>query len=92
MLSYIAFHAEPIARSQRAEKAREHFELYDNKQQKFLDFVLQQYVRSEFEQLDDVKLSTLLELKYHSIVDAKKELGNASKIRDTFIGFQGYLY
>ncbi len=92
VLSYIAFHAEPIARSQRAEKAREHFELYDTKQQKFLDFVLQQYVRSGFEQLDDAKLSNLLKLKYRSIADAKKELGNTSKIRDTFIGFQGYLY
>jgi len=92
VLSYIAFHAEPIARSQRAEKARKHFELYDAKQQKFLDFVLQQYVRSGVEQLDDVKLSNLLELKYHTIADAKKELGNPVKIRDTFIGFQGYLY
>jgi len=93
VLSYIAFHAEPIARKQRAEKAKEYFKLYDTKQQQFLDFVLQQYVDNGVEQLDDdIQLPRLLKLKYHSIADAKKELGNPDKIRKTFIGFQGYLY
>ena len=31
-------------------------------------------------------------LKYKAIADAKRELGAISEIRDTFIGFQEYLY
>jgi hypothetical protein len=34
----------------------------------------------------------LLILKYKAITDAKRELGAISDIRDTFIGFQEYLY
>jgi superfamily II DNA or RNA helicase len=49
-------------------------------------------VREGVSELDDAKLADLLELKYHSIADAKKELGEIKNIRDTFIGFQGYLY
>jgi len=43
-------------------------------------------------ELDDEKLPDLLELKYNTIADAKTELGDIRSIRDTFIGFQGYLY
>jgi hypothetical protein len=35
---------------------------------------------------------TLLELKYHTIDDAADRLGGVPAIRDTFIGFQRYLY
>lgn len=51
-----------------------------------------QYVNSGVEELDDAKLKPLLELKYKDIDDAKRELGDIAGIRDTFIGFQGYLY
>jgi len=44
------------------------------------------------EELDDAKLKPLLELKYKAIDDAKRELGDIATIRNTFIGFQGYLY
>ena len=40
----------------------------------------------------DDKLSELLTLKYQAIADAKHELGDISSIRETFIGFQEYLY
>lgn len=43
-------------------------------------------------QLDDAKLPELLILKYKAIADAKRELGNIGSIRETFIGFQEYLY
>lgn len=53
---------------------------------------MNQYVNSGVEELDDAKLKPLLELKYKAIDDAKRESGNIASIRDTFIGFQGYLY
>ena len=69
------------------------FSYYDDKKQAFLDFVLSQYVSEGVEQLDpDLKLKTLLEIKYGSIFDAKEALGEPSEIRDLFIGFQKFLY
>ena len=49
-------------------------------------------MRDGISELDDEKLPQLIELKYNAIADAKKELGDIKTIRDTFIGFQGYLY
>ena len=92
VLAYVAFSANPVKRSQRAEYAKSHFGIYESKQRVFLDFVLKQYVESGVGELDDLKLPELLTLKYKAIADAKRELGDIKYIRDTFIGFQEYLY
>jgi type I restriction enzyme R subunit len=92
VLAYIAFHSDILERATRADKAKIHLDNYDPKQQEFLNFVLSQYVKQGVEELDDTKISDLLILKYHAIADAKKELGDISTIRNTFIGFQTYLY
>jgi type I restriction enzyme R subunit len=92
VLAYIAFHSDIIERAERADKAKIHLIDYDPKQQEFLDFVLNQYVKQGVDELDDSKIGDLLVLKYHAIADAKKELGDIASIRNTFIGFQSYLY
>ncbi|MBV6512288.1 MAG: hypothetical protein FMNOHCHN_01785 [Ignavibacteriaceae bacterium] len=92
VLSYIAFHSNIIERVERAERAKIHLESYDPKQQEFLNFVLSQYVKQGVDELDDSKIKGLLELKYHALADAKRILGDIPAIRDTFIGFQAYLY
>lgn len=92
VLAYIAFHADILERSTRANRAKIHLDNYDPKQQEFLNFVLNQYVKQGVDELDDTKISDLLVLKYHAIADAKKELGDITTIRNTFIGFQTYLY
>lgn len=92
VLAYIAFHSDIIERAERADKAKIHLIDYDPKQQEFLDFVLNQYVKQGVDELDDSKIGDLLVLKYHAIADAKKELGDIASIRNTFIGFQTYLY
>ena len=43
-------------------------------------------------ELDEEKLPDLLTLKYHTLNDAVRELGDAETIRQTFVGFQRYLY
>ena len=48
--------------------------------------------RQGVEELDQEKLGSLLELKYHSVPDAIDQLGEVPVIRDTFVGFQQYLY
>ncbi|MDX1958384.1 MAG: DEAD/DEAH box helicase family protein [Leptospiraceae bacterium] len=92
VLAYIAFKSNIIERAERAENAKIHLGKYDIKQQEFLNFVLSQYVNQGVEELDDTKISDLLILKYHAIVDAKKELGDTQTIRNLFIEMQKYLY
>lgn len=92
VLAYIAFHSNIVERQERAARAKIHFNDYDPKQQEFLNFVLSQYVKQGVDELDDTKLGDLLILKYNAIGDAKKELGDIPTIRETFIGFQTYLY
>lgn len=92
VLAYIAFHSDIVERTDRADRAKIHMDNYDPKQQEFLNFVLSQYVKQGVDELDDKKIGDLLVLKYHAIADAKKELGDIATIRNTFIGFQTYLY
>ncbi len=65
---------------------------FNDKQQGFVDFVLAQYVRQGVEELDTEKLSPLINLKYHGISEAVKDLGSPEQIRGVFVGFQKYLY
>jgi len=92
VLSHIAYSVNLMPRLERAERAKIHFNDYNPAQQEFLNFVLDQYVKVGVEELDDEKLGNLLILKYKAIADAKKELGEISSIRNTFIGFQEHLY
>ena len=92
VLSYVAFSRDLIERTDRANHATIHLDSYNQKQQAFLDFVLKQYIDEGVGELDDQKLPDLLNLKYHSIADAKQELGDIQTIRGTFIDFQKYLY
>ena len=93
VLAYIAFALAPITRSERVEARRSDiFARYEPKLQAFLDFVLAQYINQGVGELDQDKLANLVELKYHSIANAADELGGVPVIRDTFIGFQQYLY
>lgn len=94
VLAYIAFAYAPITREERVERSKEriysHYE--DPKLRTFLDFVLGEYVKEGVAELDDAKLTPLLELKYRAVSDAARELGGIRQIRETFLGFQKYLY
>ena len=92
VLSYIAYHKDVVPRIQRATKAKLKIVNYDKEKQEFLDFVLKQYVDNGIKELDDARLKDLLIVKYNAIEDAKNKIGSIGTIRDTFIGFQKYLY
>ncbi len=92
VLNYVAYHKDLVPRLNRADKAKIQLGDYNPKQQDFLNFVLEQYVKEGVDELDDSKLPDLLELKYKAIADAKRELGAIKSIRESFIGFQSYLY
>ncbi len=92
VLAHVSFHTSMIDRIARAESAKIHLKNYNSKQQEFLNFVLSKYINSGVYELDESKLTPLLILKYKAIPDAKKELGDIASIRNTFLGFQSYLY
>ena len=64
----------------------------NDKQKEFIDFVLSKYVEGGVEELDINRLSSLIELKYKSLHDGQKVLGDADNIKNTFINFQKHLY
>ncbi len=92
-LAYVAFLTKPISRVERVESRREKiFDNLDEKQKEFLEFVLKKYVDEGVDELAEDRLSKLLDLKYHAISDAERELGGVEKIRSTFFDFQQILY
>lgn len=93
VLAHVAFSIQPLSRIERADAAKHQVhQNFEDKQTAFLDFVLTQYVNQGVDELSQEKLRGLLELKYHSIHDATKSLGNAAEIRQIFVGFQKHLY
>jgi type I restriction enzyme R subunit len=94
-LKYLAYNIRPLTRVVRAERAKEKIskvEDFEDKRKVFLDFVLDKYIETGVEELNQEKLPELIKLKYKTIEDGIRELGNSKQIRKTFISFQKYLY
>lgn len=93
VLEHIAYSKKPIPRTVRVTNAEN--KIYKNlndKQKEFIDFVLSKYVEGGVDELDINRLSDLIELKYRTIHDGQKVLGDADSIKSTFIEFQKHLY
>jgi type I restriction enzyme R subunit len=93
VLAHVAYALPPLSREERAAKAKVEISTrFNSKQQVFLDFVLSHYVSVGVEELDQEKLTPLLQLKYGAIADAVSDLGRPDEIGKVFAGFQKYLY
>lgn len=94
VLAYVAYALETQSRKQRVDAAKPAISAaYTNyKQQQFIEFVLDKYVEEGVGELAASKMKGLITLKYNTITDAAAELGSPAQIRETFIGFQKYLY
>jgi len=92
VLAYIGYSQAPQPRTARAAAAQAHLDAYGDNQRAFLDFVLQQYVNDGVQELGEEKLPPLLLLKYRSLPDATRQMGDIARIRETFMGFQQWLY
>jgi type I restriction enzyme, R subunit len=68
------------------------FASLNDKQKEFISFVLDKYIETGVDELDQDKLPILLENKYQSLEDAKEILGNTANISLLFIEFQEHLY
>jgi type I restriction enzyme R subunit len=94
VLAYLAYETTPMERQRRADILREDMlKRLSRQQQDFVDFILQIYVRNGFKELGLVKLGTLIDMKYHSIADAKRQLQkDPVAMKYFFIGMQRELY
>ena len=94
VLAYVAYTRAPIPRSERATlaKAGINSTYKSNRHLDFVEFVLEHYVHEGVDELDLGKLTPLLRLKYNAIADAAVDLGSPEQIRQTFVGFQKFLY
>jgi len=90
LLRFIAFDKEIISRKGRLAVADTTFkDSLDDKSKKFVDFVLSQYEKNGFEELND--LTNLLNLKYgnSSVVE---DMGGVSKVKENFAELQEMIY
>jgi type I restriction enzyme R subunit len=94
VLAYVAYAAETHTRTERVTTARPAIAMAfaDYKQKEFIDFILDKYEQDGVKELSTSKMQSLLRLKYNTINDAAIELGSPKVIRETFVGFQKYLY
>ncbi len=94
VLSYLAYNTTPLERKRRAEILLKDIEKKTTQpRREFVAFVLDMYVNNGYKELGMDKLSTLLNMKYHSISDAKQELDmNPAQLREFFLTMQHDLY
>jgi type I restriction enzyme R subunit len=92
VLAYVAYALPPLTRKERSARAQLAIrQSFNTKQQSFLNFVLAHYEHEGVDELDQEKLTPLLQLKYsNSTSDAIA--GQPEEIRKVFVGFQKYLY
>ena len=92
VLEYLAYNIEPIARAERTKKVQPYISELRPAQQDFLNYLISAYIKSGVEELDSDKLDNLLGLKFGSVPDGVLALGGVKQAKDTFLGFQRYLY
>ena len=94
VLAFLAYNTTPIDRHHRAEILREQArKQYTMAQQDFVNYIMDLYVRNDFKELGSDKLPTLITMKYHTPVDAVRQLGmRPEQIRDFYLGLQQQLY
>jgi type I restriction enzyme R subunit len=93
VLEYVKYQYTPVMREARAVISRSILENELNtKQMEFVDFLVQQYVFSGVDELDDSKLETLLAIRYKTATDGVMNLGSVDIARMIFLNFQKHLY
>jgi len=93
LLAYVAYARDTHTRTERAATAKPGISNeFNNKQIEFIEFILDKYIEDGVQELAATKMRSLVELKYDTISDAAEVFGSPMVIRETFIGFQKYLY
>ena len=94
VLAYVAYAAETKTRVDRVIAAKPAIAraFSDYKQMEFIEFILDKYIEDGVYELAPSKITPLVTLKYNTVTEAASILGSAAVIKETFVGFQKYLY
>ena len=93
ILSYISFKSKILSLTERSNLAKNKIlQNFKNEKLDFINFVLKQYEIGGVFELNLDNLPELINLKYGSITDANKKLGDVEAIKNTYSNFQQYLY
>ncbi len=94
VLAFVAYASETRTRAERVVESQQAITsaFSDEKQLEFIEFILGKYVEDGVSELSPKNMKSLVELKYNTINDATAVLGSTKTIRETFVGFQQYLY
>ena len=94
VLAYVAYASKTHTRHERAQAAKPSIveAFTDAKQVEFIEFILEKYVLDGVKELALSNVTSMVALKYDTINDAKDELGSVAAVKETFEGFQKFLY
>ena len=93
VLAFVAFASPPMSRAARVEDRKASvLKEHQGELERFLDFVLGQYVKEGVDELDDEKLPELLDLRYGGVSEAAAQLGGVAAIRNAFMLCQRNLF
>lgn len=92
VLEYIAYNIEPINRRERVRKVDAYRHSLSAKEQEFVNYITDLYVRAGVEELAMEKLSAIIALKYGSVQDGVTQLGSIEVAKNTFLKVQQRLY
>ena len=93
VLQWITFHKPFISRQERVEQSKGKIYAFLKKNEiEFIDSVLNNYIQSDIDELDDSKLSEILRAKYGNINKAQEELGSIERIQEIFFKSQKELF
>ena len=92
VLEYIAYNIEPMNRRERVRKVDAYRHYLSTKEQEFVNYITDLYVRAGVEELAMEKLSAIIALKYGSVQDGVTQLGSIEVAKNTFLNVQQRLY
>ena len=92
VLEYIAYNIEPMNRRERVRKVDAYRHSLSEKEQEFVNYITDLYVRAGVEELAMEKLSAIIALKYGSVQDGVTQLGSIEVAKNTFLKVQQRLY
>jgi len=93
VLAYIRFTLAPLARRERADRARETgLAGYEPEMRAFLHYILNAYETHGVSELAADRIPHFLRIRYGGTSDAKRQLGSNAEIRGAFFGIQDHLY
>lgn len=92
VLEYISFNVEPIERSERVKRVENYMLTLSERERDFVGYLKNLYIKEGVEELGIEKLPSIIAMKYGSILDGMRTLGNVEVARNTFLNFQRKLY